>query len=71
MPVILVHHTPESSGGGVSPFDTAIMEIATGRDVRIACPFLGVKYLQRVIDRASSWRLLTDVEAWLASQTAA
>lgn len=70
MPVKLVHHTQESITGGVSPFDAAIMDIATGRDVRIACPFLGVRYLQRVIDRASAWRLLTDVEAWLASQTA-
>ena len=50
MPVKLVHHTPESIAGGVSPFDAAIMDIATDRDVRIACPFLGVRYLQRVID---------------------
>jgi hypothetical protein len=71
MPVKLVHHTPESVRGGVSPFDAAIIEIATGKEVRIACPFLGVKYLRRVIDRAASWRMLTDVEAWLASQTAA
>lgn len=71
MPAKLVHHTPESANGGVSPFHTAIMEIVTCREARIACPFLGVGYLRRVVGCASSWRLLTDVEAWLASQTVA
>ena len=71
MPVKLVYHTSESALGGVSPFDQAVVEIATEGDVWIACPYLGLGYLHRVIDLSKSWRLLTDVEEWLSSQSRA
>lgn len=63
----LIYHTPESCLGGVSPFDTAVTEMLDGHDVAIACPYLGLTYLQRMIDGSERWRVLTDVEEWLAS----
>lgn len=64
----LIYHTSESMAGGVSPFDAAVTAMADGQDLRIACPYLGLAYLQRLIGRATGWRVLTDVEEWLGSQ---
>ena len=61
----LVHHTDESADGGVSPFDTVIREIVTGEDVLFASPYITLDYLESVLDDTDSWRLLTDMEAWL------
>jgi len=61
----LVHHTDESASGGMSPFDTAIREIVAGEDVLFASPYITLDYLEGVLDDAASWRLLTDMEAWL------
>lgn len=61
----LVHHTNESADGGVSPFDTVIREIVTGEDVLFALPYITLDYLESVLDDTDSWRLLTDMEAWL------
>lgn len=63
----LVYHTPESAAGGVSPFDTTILEMVEHQDLRIACPYLSLRYLRRIVNRSASWRLLTDVRGWLAS----
>jgi len=63
----LIHHTNESADGGVSPFDTAIRGIVAGEDVLIACPYITLEYLESILERAASWRLLTDAEAWLDS----
>ena len=65
----LVHHTEESASGGTSPFDTAIREIVADEDVLIACPYITLEYLQPVLRQADSWRLLTDIEAWLGNYT--
>ena len=61
----IVHHTDESADGGVSPFDTAIREIIAGEDVLFASPYITLNYFEGVIDDTASWRLLTDMEAWL------
>jgi phosphatidylserine/phosphatidylglycerophosphate/cardiolipin synthase-like enzyme len=63
----IVHHTDESAAGGESPFDVAIQEIVAGEDVLVACPYITLEYLEPVLGSASSWRLLTDVEAWLGN----
>lgn len=63
----LIYHTPESMAGGVSPFDIAILDMVEDQEVRIACPYLGLSYLERVLERASGWQLLSDVQEWLAS----
>jgi hypothetical protein len=66
----LIHHTDESADGGVSPFDTAIREIVAGEDVLLASPYITLDYLKSLIDDTDSWRLLTDMEAWLDSCSA-
>ena len=63
----LIFHDKESSTGGVSPFDKAITEIVKNRDVSIVCPYIGIDYFDRITQLANSWRLVTDVEAWMSS----
>ncbi len=71
MSASLVYHTDESTAGGVSPFDAAVMGMVPGQQLLIACPYLGLDYLDRMTRRASGWRLLTDLEEWLASHAQA
>ncbi len=66
MSIKLIYHTPESASGGVSPFDEAIIHITTDEDVLVACPYLRLSYLKRITSLCKSWRVLTDVEEWLA-----
>ncbi|EMA48785.1 hypothetical protein C448_02913 [Halococcus morrhuae DSM 1307] len=61
----IVHHTDESAAGGVSPFDAAIREIVADEEVLFASPYITLDYLDGVLDDTASWRLLTDMEAWL------
>lgn len=62
----LVYHTPESASGGVSPFDEAVIDTVTDGDVSIACPYFTLSYLKRITGLSKSWRVITDVEEWLA-----
>lgn len=66
MPTRLIYHTPTSAEGGLSPFDEAICSIVHNSDIDIACPYLGLNYLKRIFYLSHSWRILTDVEEWLA-----
>ncbi len=63
----LIHHTDESADGGVSPFDSTIRKIVADEDVLLASPYLTLDYLEGLVNDADSWRLLTDMEAWLDS----
>jgi hypothetical protein len=67
MSTSLVYHTDETMSGGVSPFDAAVMDMVVGKELLIACPYLGLDYLNRMTRPAAGWRLLTDVGEWLAS----
>ncbi|MCZ2341721.1 MAG: phospholipase D-like domain-containing protein [Bacteroidales bacterium] len=69
MSVQLIYHTPESMAGGISPFDATIMQMVAGREVRLACPYLGLTYLNRLTQQADHWRLITDVPEWLRAMT--
>jgi phosphatidylserine/phosphatidylglycerophosphate/cardiolipin synthase-like enzyme len=69
MTIKLIYHSLDSGAGGISPFDDAVMEVAEGDGLCIACPYLGLTYLWWIIEAASGWRLLTDVDAWLCSNT--
>ena len=68
MTVRLIYHNPDSLPGTVSPFDRAILSIAPGERLRLACPYINLRYLRRIILPSASWQLLTDVEEWLGSQ---
>jgi hypothetical protein len=50
-----------------SPFDVAAVQLARSAKLRIACPYLTLDYLRRLIALSSSWRLVSDVEEWLSS----
>jgi hypothetical protein len=63
----LIYHK-ENAPSNVSPFDEAVVQIAHNEHVNIACPYLGLNYLSRITLLCKSWRLLTDVEAWIQSQ---
>jgi hypothetical protein len=54
----------------VSPFDEQIVELMQDQQVCIACPYLGLDYLKPRLGISRSWRILTDVEEWLASHGA-
>ncbi|MCH7660105.1 MAG: phospholipase D family protein [Euryarchaeota archaeon] len=62
----LIYHDHSSNSSALSPFDQVIGEIATKSEVRIACPYIGPKYLERILAKAQDWRVLTDVEEWLS-----
>src|SRR6516225_7660901 len=67
MAIRLIYHTAESMAGGISPFDAEISRMVKGLEIRIACPYLGLTYLTRILSQVKSWKLLTDVEEWLSS----
>lgn len=50
-----------------SPFDKAVVKVASSGAIRIVSPYIGVTYLSRIIQLSTSWRLITDIEAWLSS----
>jgi hypothetical protein len=63
----LVYHNLSGISGQSSPFDEAILEVANSNAVSIVSPYIGVDYLQRIIQVSDGWRLISDVEAWLSS----
>ncbi len=68
MTIRLLYHDPNSPGG-VSPFDDAIRSIAREGQLSLACPYISLHYLKQIIE-GTSWRLLTDIEGWLPTQSA-
>lgn len=63
----LVYHDPSNTSGLSSPFDEAILKVSALGSVSIVSPYIGVDYLQRIIHVSETWRLISDVEAWLTS----
>ena len=66
MTIQLLYHDPNSPGG-ISPFDAAIRSIALEGNLRLACPYISLDYLNEVIN-GTSWRLLTDIKELLRTQ---
>ena len=58
----------ESRDGGLSPFDEAIRDLTADADVLLASPYINLGYLESILADAASWRVLTDMEAWLGSE---
>jgi hypothetical protein len=67
MSIKLIYHDEGSSMGGESPFDKAIVDIVKNKNVCIVCPYIGIDYFDRIIQLATTWHLVTDVEAWMLS----
>ncbi len=71
MTIRLLYHDPKShdpnSPSDDSPFDREIRSIALEGQLRLACPYISLDYLNGVIN-GTSWRLLTDIRELLRSQ---
>ena len=65
----LIYHTGESVAGGISPFDEIIRQITSDKEISIVCPYLGIEYLGTILTHCKSWRIISDVEAWLTSHS--
>lgn len=63
----LLYH---SESDPASPFDSAILRVAKSGPVRIVSPYIGVTYLERIVNIQPEWRLLSDVEEWLRALSA-
>jgi len=63
----LLYHAVQRTNSDCSPFDDAILNAARGAVVRIASPYIGLSYLERITEVASDWTLISDIEAWLSS----
>jgi len=66
MTIRLIYHTLESASGGVSPFDEAVLDIVEDSDICMACPYITLGYLKRIMNLSNNWRVVTDIEEWLA-----
>ena len=64
VPKLLFHRVGLS---GISPFDEAMTRLAKGHPIKIVSPYIGLRYLQRLVGLSSSWSLISDLEAWLSS----
>ncbi len=62
----LLYH-PLDNSAEHSPFDRAALSVARDSEALIVSPYIGVSYLERILDVADDWRLVSDVEAWLSS----
>jgi hypothetical protein len=62
----LLYHAAAGCGE-TSPFDDAVLRVSQGSDIKIVSPYIGLRYLQRLIDVSTNWSLVSDIEAWLSS----
>ncbi|MDD5617318.1 MAG: phospholipase D-like domain-containing protein [Candidatus Methanoperedens sp.] len=67
MDIKLIYHDKESSRGGTSPFDKAIIDLVKNKNICIICPYIGIDYFSGIIQLANTWHLVTDVGAWMRS----
>lgn len=52
----------------ISPFDEALTAIVRCAPLlRLASPYIGLGFFQRIVSSTENWRLLSDIEAWLQS----
>lgn len=60
----LLYHV---NGSGASPFDHAVLRVANRSTIKVISPYIGLRYLQRLINVSTGWTLVSDIEAWLSS----
>ncbi len=65
MPKLIYHKT--NSLNGISPFDDAIINLVSKKQIRIASPYINIYYLQKIIRLANDWQLITDIDELLFS----
>jgi len=64
---LLYHYS--SNQVATSPFDEAILMVASRQAIKVVSPYIGLNYLQRLVRMSTGWSLISDVEAWLSSLT--
>lgn len=62
----LLYHAPDNPSQE-SPFDRAILQVVQGHEASIVSPYIGLRYLHRMIGMSHSWRLVSDVLEWLST----
>jgi len=63
----LIYHTKESYSGGVSPFDKTIHKICKDQNILLTCPYIGIKYIEKILLKSRTWKIISDVEEWVKS----
>jgi len=67
MSIKIIHHTDATANEGISPFDEVILMMAENASLNIACPYISISYLNEILKRSRSWRIISDLQAWLMS----
>lgn len=67
MSIDLLYHSIEEDTS-TSPFNR-IEECVEGNAVDIVCPYLNTEVLEGITGLADSWRLITDMDEWLRTQS--
>ena len=62
----LIYHNAEELNG-ISPFDIAITDLVKDKEIKIACPYINIYYLEKLIKLSKKWILITDVNEWIYS----
>lgn len=63
----LLYHLTSLGETQISPFDASILKASKQSFVKITSPYIGIRYLKRIIDSSFGWSLISDIEAWLSS----
>lgn len=64
----VIHHPFDAPGEAGSPFEDALVDVIEGAEVILAYPYIDTAILVALVERATTWRLISDVEAWLKTQ---
>lgn len=68
MSKLIYHAVPNAAKPSV--FDQAVLKVLAGRSIRMACPYLNLAYLQRLVEsRDGDWTLVTDLAEFLRSNS--
>lgn len=70
MDVELLYHPLDNDESADSSFDKRIARIVRDAAVEITCPYLHLDILRQITAAAESWRLVTDAQEWVRTQSA-
>jgi len=63
----LIYHKTDYNSDDISAFDRELTTLASGQNLHLVSPYIGIKYLKRLIKISKTWRLITDIEEWIIS----
>lgn len=62
----LIYHNTDDNAQ-YSPFDSELVTLASGQNLCLVSPYIGLSYLKRLTKISKTWKLITDFEAWIIS----